>query len=70
MFSSKYQCPDCGGSDAYRSRRRTLLEKYIQPVLFLQPVRCTNCFRRTIVSVFASARERESRSPAKPHVAA
>jgi hypothetical protein len=70
MLRSNYQCPDCGGSDAYQSRRRSFLEKYVQPLLLLQPVRCTNCFRRTIVSVFAPARERDPRPAAKPHVAA
>jgi hypothetical protein len=56
----EYQCLDCGGSDAYRSRRRTFLENYILPFLLLKPVRCTNCFRRSYVSVFTAARERES----------
>jgi hypothetical protein len=66
---SQYQCPDCGGSDAYRSRRRNFLEKYLEPVFLLQPVRCANCFRRTTVLMFVRAREREQR-PDPPHVAA
>ena len=57
VFGSSYRCPDCGGSDAYRSRRRTFLERYILPLLMLQPVRCANCFRRTTVSVFTSIGE-------------
>jgi hypothetical protein len=56
----RYQCLDCGGSDAYRSRRRTFLEEYILPFLLLKPVRCANCFRRSYVSVFTAARDRAS----------
>ena len=56
----RYQCLDCGGSDAYRSRRRTFLENYILPFLLLKPVRCANCFRRSYASVFTAARERAS----------
>jgi hypothetical protein len=67
---SRYQCPDCGGSDAYRSRRRTLLEKYILPLLLLQPVRCVKCFRRSNVSMLVSVRNRENKTPLKRPAAA
>ena len=70
MFRSKYQCPDCGGSDAYISRRRSFLEKYILPLFMLKPVRCANCFRRDNVSVFIAAREREHRPVSRPQAAA
>ena len=66
----QYQCPDCGSSDAYRSRRRNFLEKYLEPVFFLKPVRCVNCFRRSTVLVFVRAREPEQPNGTKPHVAA
>ena len=62
MFSKQFQCPDCGGSEAYRSRRRTFMEKYIFPLLVLQPVRCGNCFKRSSLSMFAPVRERKHRS--------
>ena len=62
MLTTQFRCPDCGGSEAYRSRRRSFLEKYIYPVLFLQPVRCGNCFRRSSVSAFVPVRERKDRS--------
>jgi hypothetical protein len=55
----KYKCLDCGGSDAYRSRPRSLLE-YALPFLLLKPVRCANCFRRTCVSILTSARDPQS----------
>jgi hypothetical protein len=67
---SKYQCPDCGGFEAYRSRRRNLLEKYILPVMMLQPARCMNCHRRTRVSIFVRLPERESRLSTRGQAAA
>jgi hypothetical protein len=60
VFRSKYHCRDCGGSDAYRSRRRTLIERYVLPFLLLKPVRCVKCFRKTYVSVFVAARDRDA----------
>jgi hypothetical protein len=65
-----YECADCGGSDAYRSRRRTVLEKFVLPLFLLKPVRCVNCFRRSSVSLFVHARPRERRAEVKHHVAA
>jgi len=70
MFQSKYQCPDCGSSDAYRSRRRTFLEKYIFSLFLLRPVRCANCFLRTNASLFVPAREREHKPAVNHHAAA
>ena len=70
MFRKHYQCPDCGGSDAFHSRRRTFLEKYLLPVFLLQPARCVNCFRRTSVSMLISLRDREEKADAKRHAAA
>jgi hypothetical protein len=52
MLSKQYRCPDCGGFEGYRSRRRNLLEKYIFPIFMLQPVRCMNCYRRSHISMF------------------
>jgi len=51
MFSKRFQCPDCGATQGYRSRPRTFLEKYCLPVFLLRPVRCSNCFRRDYVSL-------------------
>ena len=69
-LSKRYLCPDCGGSEAYRSRRRNFLEKYVLPILLLQPARCANCFRRTNVSMLVSLRPREPRPPVNHHAAA
>lgn len=70
MFRSEYQCPDCGGSDAYHSRRRSFSEKYVFPFVLMKPVRCANCFRRTIVSNFVRARDRPHRTIVKPQAVA
>jgi hypothetical protein len=55
----RYKCLDCGGSVAFRSRRRTFLEFALVSVL-LKPVRCANCFRRTCVSILTAARNPQS----------
>ena len=69
MFSSQYRCPDCGGSEGFRSRRRSFAEKYLLPFLLLRPVRCGKCFRRSLASVFAAVREREPNPAMKTRAA-
>jgi hypothetical protein len=69
MYLIEYHCPDCGSTEAYRSRRRTFVEKYLLGLLLLKPVRCARCYRRNSTSVFTPAREREQR-PAIPTQAA
>jgi hypothetical protein len=46
-FFEDFHCQECGGREAYRSRPRGFFEKYLLPLLFLQPVRCERCFHRT-----------------------
>jgi hypothetical protein len=67
MVFKPFQCQDCGSSVGFRSRPRTLTEKYVLPVLLLRPVRCADCFRRYYRTVFIEVRERE---PVLPHRAA
>jgi len=69
MITDGYRCPDCGCADAFQSRRRGVLEKLVLPLLFLKPVRCANCFRRSSTSLFTSVRPREGR-PGPPRAAA
>jgi hypothetical protein len=57
LFRSTYRCLDCGGSEAYESKRRTFVEKYILPLLLLRQVRCAKCFRKVTVSLFIIVRE-------------
>src|SRR3954470_20193658 len=40
-----YRCRDCGREVGFRSRPRTLTERYILPLLLVQPVRCAECFQ-------------------------
>ena len=66
-----YRCRDCGSDAGFRSRRRTLSERFILPLMLLQPVRCGECFRRDYWWTFtAGVRERLSdpprMMPAKP----
>jgi hypothetical protein len=70
MFSKRYQCPECGGSEGYRSRRRNLLEKYVLPLMMLQPVRCMSCYRRTHVSIFTHLPERLNKLSTRGQTAA
>jgi hypothetical protein len=70
MLRSRFHCPDCGGSDAYRSRRRTFLERFVLPFFLLRPVRCSKCFLRINVSALTRARPREHRPSIKPQAAA
>lgn len=69
MFSSQFHCPDCGATEGYRSRPRTLIERFILPLLLMQPVRCGKCFRRSTASTFAPVRERADK-PVTPRAAA
>jgi len=47
----------------FRSRRRTLMERYILPLFLLQPVRCGECFRRDYRLIFTRVRERWTEIP-------
>jgi len=67
-----YHCPDCGSDIGFRSRCRTIFERYILPLFLLQPVRCGDCFRRDYRLIFTRVRERLSDTvrllPQKPPV--
>jgi hypothetical protein len=58
--SFQFQCRDCGGVEGYRSRPRNFVERYVLPGLFLRPVRCADCFRRSYQSCLVPVRERET----------
>jgi DNA-directed RNA polymerase subunit N (RpoN/RPB10) len=58
-----YRCHDCGSEIGFRSRRRSLTERYILPLFLLQPVRCGECFRRDYRLIFTKVRERLSDVP-------
>jgi hypothetical protein len=62
-LSRPYRCHDCGSDVGFRSRRRTFTERYLLPVLLLQPVRCGECFRRDYRLIFTQVRQRLSDTP-------
>jgi hypothetical protein len=68
-----YRCQDCGSETGFRSRRRTFTERYLLPLLLLQPVRCGECFRRDYRLIFTPVRDRLSEisriMPGKPPAA-
>lgn len=53
-----FRCRDCGSAVGFRSRRRTLSERYILPLFLLQPVRCGECFRRDYRLIFTQVSDR------------
>jgi hypothetical protein len=53
-----YRCRDCGSEVGFRSRPRTLGERYILPLFLMRPVRCADCFRRDYRMIFTSVRKR------------
>ncbi len=55
-----YVCRDCGSDVGFRSRRRTLSERFVLPLFLLKPVRCGECFRRDYRLIFTPVRERLS----------
>jgi len=61
MPYGQYRCNDCGCLQGFRSRPRTLTEKYLLPLFLLRPVRCAKCFRRDYKSLFLSIPERPHR---------
>jgi len=58
-----YRCHDCASEVGFRSRRRSFTERFILPLLLLQPVRCGECFRRDNRSIFTPVRDRFSDAP-------
>lgn len=58
-----YRCRDCGSEVGFRSRRRTMSERFLLPLLLLQPVRCGECFRRDYRLIFTAVRDRLAETP-------
>ena len=58
-----YRCRDCGSEVGFRSRRRTLLERFLLPLFLLKPVRCGECFRRDYRLIFTQVRDRLPDAP-------
>jgi hypothetical protein len=54
----QFHCHDCGSDTGFRSRRRTVSERYLLPIVLLKPVRCAECFRRDYRLLFVPVKER------------
>jgi len=65
-FAKTYRCRDCGKGVGFRSRPRTLMERYILPLTLIQPVRCAECFRRDYRLIFTPVRERSQSNDENP----
>jgi hypothetical protein len=65
MPSRLFECRECGGFNGYRSRPKTFAEKFLLPFLFLRTVRCGDCFRRSVQTIFVQVRERRESKPAQ-----
>jgi hypothetical protein len=61
--NSSYRCLDCGSEAGFKSRRRTLTERFLLPLVLLKPVRCGECFRRDYWWTWIPVRERLSDVP-------
>ena len=61
--TKSYRCHDCGSDVGFRSRRRTLTERFVLPLFLLRPVRCGECFRRDYRLIFTPVRDRQSETP-------
>jgi len=61
LFFEEFHCRGCGAHEAYQSRPRGFFERYVLPVLLLQPVRCDHCYLRSYVPRTVAARERPPR---------
>ena len=46
-FFWEYHCYHCGSREGYASRPRNLVERFCLKPLFLQPVRCGDCYQRS-----------------------
>ena len=57
MSHRQFRCPDCGSIEGYRSRPRNIVEKFLLPLLLLQPLRCADCYRRFYSSTSIQARQ-------------
>jgi hypothetical protein len=42
-----FQCPGCGGPNAYLSRRNGFFEKWILRLVLMRPFRCDFCYKRS-----------------------
>jgi hypothetical protein len=69
MLRRQFCCPDFGGVDGYRSRRRNSLEKYFLPSDVLQPEHWAHWYRRSYYFMMAAVPQRRTRTASRPAAA-
>ncbi len=42
-----FVCAHCGGREGYYGERQGLLERYVLPLMLIQPMRCCDCGKRS-----------------------
>ena len=47
-FFNRFVCHGCLSKRGRLSRPRTFIEKFLLPILLLRPVRCADCFHRSV----------------------
>jgi hypothetical protein len=47
-FFTRFVCLGCLGERGYPSRPRSFGDKYVLPIFMLRPVRCADCYQRSI----------------------
>jgi len=62
----RYYCKACGCDIAFRSRPRTLTERFLLPIFLHQPVRCSECFCRDYRSIFIAVEGPRAVTKEKP----
>ena len=70
MAFGHFQCGDCGNDVAFVSRRRSFGEKFFLRLIFMRPVRCAQCFRRSYRLLLTPALPREGGSAMERKLAA
>src|SRR5215471_7909258 len=58
----RYRCKECGCEVGFRSISRNIGERYLLPIFFRQPVRCSKCYRRDSRLIFVHVEEPRSES--------
>jgi hypothetical protein len=61
----EFHCPECGSSEAHRSRPRGFFEKYILSFM-MRPVRCDRCSRRSYALKSVLVQERTPPASSQP----
>ena len=66
LWQSVRRCPNCNSFEVHRSKRRSVFEWVVLPLLLLRPFRCQDCDRRHYGFAFSrSSSTNRSRTEAR-----